>query len=255
MDEQNTAFPVVVTGLIGRETVQTVMGRDLHAFLQVGKDFSTWMKDRVSQYGFTEDVDFITYQDVRSPKSGSAKSRSVVATEYAISIDMAKELAMVERNDQGKRARQYFIECERRAKSVDPVAALNDPSALRGLLLQNVEKVIALEAQVEADKPKTSFYDQYVNTDGLYGLQNAGRALGAHPNKFTAWLKKDYLFYQGTALVPRVRFIQMGVFEVKSEIVDEKARYRTFVTAKGLSYLSQRLPDTIKLHPGDGEAA
>lgn len=144
---------------------------------------------------------------------------------------------------------------EEKAASFDPVAALNDPSALRGLLLQNVEKVIALEAKVEADKPKTSFYDQYVNTDGLYGLQNAGRALGAHPNKFTAWLKKDYLFYQGTALVPRVRFIQMGVFEVKSEIHDDKARYRTFVTAKGLSYLAQRMPEAIKLRFGNGEAA
>lgn len=148
-----------------------------------------------------------------------------------------------------------WAELERQVATFDPVAVLGDPAAMRGLLLTYTEKVIALETRVEADKPKTNFYDQYVNTDGLYGLQNAGRALGAHPNKFTAWLKKDYLFYQGTALVPRVRFIQMGVFEVKSEIVDEKARYRTFVTAKGLSYLSQRLPDALKLHPGDGEAA
>lgn len=136
-----------------------------------------------------------------------------------------------------------------------PAIDLNDPAAMRGYLLTYTEKVIALEARVEADKPKTSFYDQYVNTDGLYGLQNAGRALGAHPNKFTAWLKQDYLFYQGTALVPRVRFIQNGVFEVKSEIVDEKARYRTFVTSKGLTYLAKRMPAGIKLHPGDGEVA
>lgn len=255
MNANDNAFPVVVTGTIGDATVQTVDARALHAFLTIGKDFSTWMKDRIGQYDFAEAVDYVSYQDLRSPKSGSAKSRAVTVTEYALSIDMAKELAMVERNEQGKRARQYFIECERRAKATDPVAALNDPAALRGLLLQNVEKVIALEAKVEADRPKTSFYDQYVNADGLYGLQNAGRALGAHPNKFTAWLKQDYLFYQGTALVPRVRFIQIGVFEVKSEIVDEKARYRTFVTAKGLTYLAKRMPTSIKLHPGDGEVA
>lgn len=132
---------------------------------------------------------------------------------------------------------------------------LSNPDVLLALVTDYARDKKALQAQVEADKPKTTFYDQYVNADGLYGLQNAGRALGAHPNKFISWLKQDYLFYQGTALVPRVRFIQMGVFEVKSEIVDEKARYRTFVTAKGLTYLAKRMPESIKLHPGDGEAA
>ncbi|MGX1587353.1 antA/AntB antirepressor family protein [Brevundimonas diminuta] len=247
MNANDNSFPVVVTGTIGDTAVQTVNARDLHAFLRNGDMFANWIKARISQYDFEEGRDFTTY--LENAKKGRP------ALEYAVTIDMAKELAMVERNEQGKRARQYFIECERRAKAVDPVAALNDPTALRGLLLQNVEKVIALEARVEADRPKTTFYDQYVNADGLYGLQNAGRALGAHPNKFIAWLKQDYLFYQGTALVPRVRFIQMGVFEVKSEIVDEKARYRTFVTAKGLTYLAKRMPESIKLHPGDGEVA
>ncbi|GAA0212405.1 anti-repressor protein [Brevundimonas nasdae] len=255
MNANDNSFPVVVTGTIGEATVQTVKARDLHAFLTIGKDFSTWIKDRIGQYDFVDGVDYVTYQDLRSPKSGSTKSRPVVATEYAVTIDMAKELAMVERNDQGKRARQYFIECERKAKQVDPVVALNDPTALRGLLLQNVEKVIALEARVEADKPKTGFYDQFVNADGLYGLQNAGRALGCHPNKFVSWLKQDYVFHQGTAVVPRVRFIQMGVFEVKSTIVDDKARPKTFITAKGLTYFASRVPDRIKFASGEGEAA
>ena len=250
MNANDNAFPVVVTGDIGGAAVRTVNARELHSFLQNGDRFAGWIKDRIDQYGFVEGQDFVSFSENAEKPRGGRPTK-----EYAVSIDMAKELAMVERNDQGKRARQYFIECERRATDVNPVAALNDPASLRGLLLQNVEKVIALEAQVEADKPKTSFYDQYVNVDGLYGLQNAGRALGAHPNKFTAWLKQDYLFYQGTALVPRVRFIQMGVFEVKSEIVDEKARYRTFVTAKGLTYLAKRMPEAIKLQPGSGEAA
>lgn len=133
------------------------------------------------------------------------------------------------------------------AATPNPAAALNDPASLRALLLENVEKVIALEARVEADKPKTSFYDAFINTDGLYTLQNAGRAMECRPNLFARWLKQDYLFYQGTALVPRVRFLQMGIFEVKSEIVDDKARPRTFVTTKGIEYLSSRVPAEVKL--------
>lgn len=136
---------------------------------------------------------------------------------------------------------------ELEAEARDPHRFLEDPAAMRGLLLTYTEKVIALEARVEADKPKTHFYDQFVNADGLYGIQNAARALGCRPNLFARWLKEKFMFYQGTALVPRVQFIQMGLFEVKSEIVDDKARPRSFITAKGLEYFSTRAPDPIRI--------
>lgn len=239
INDTNITFPAITQGVIGGEQIQTVNARDLHAFLEVGKKFADWIKDRIAQYGFHENLDYV----LTFPKIG--ERQNVKITEYHISIDMAKELAMVERNEKGKQARQYFIECERRVKN--PVAALNDPALLKSLLLENVEKVIALEARIEQDKPKTSFYDQYVNADGLYGLQNAGRALGCRPNLFIRWLKEKFLFYQGGNLVARVQYIQMGVFEVKSVIVDDKVRPQTYITAKGLEYLSGRLPDPIKL--------
>lgn len=253
-EKDNIAFPTVMEGAIGSETIQTVNARDLHSFLEAGKDFSTWIKDRVGQYGFVEGVDFVALTEnlvsgnERSPKSGSKGRGGHNRKEYALSLDMAKELSMVERNEKGKQARQYFIECERRAKNaVDPVAVLNNPAAMRGLLLTYSEKVIALEGQIEADKPKTEFFDNYINADGLYNLQNAGRALNARPNLFIRYLKEKYMFYQGTALVPRIQYIQMGLFEVKSEIIDDKARPRSFMTAKGLEYFSKRLPDHIRI--------
>lgn len=101
--------------------------------------------------------------------------------------------------------------------------------------------------QIEADKPKTGFFDRFINADGLYGLQNAARALNCRPNLFIRWLKENFMFYQGTALVPRVQFIQMGVFEVKSEIVDDKARPRSFITPKGFEYLSTKVPASIRI--------
>src|SRR3546814_7463481 len=81
--------------------------------MEIGKDFSTWFKDRVSQYDFTENVDFVLL-----PNSGEYSGRGQPPKEYAISLDMAKELAMVERNEKGKQVRRYFIECERRAQTV-----------------------------------------------------------------------------------------------------------------------------------------
>ncbi|WP_298700958.1 phage regulatory protein/antirepressor Ant [uncultured Brevundimonas sp.] len=144
---------------------------------------------------------------------------------------------------------------EQQVATFDPVAVLNDPATMRGILLGYTEKVLALEAKIEADAPKTSFYDSFINADGLYGLQNAGRALNAHPNKFIAWLKSKYLFYQGSSLVARVQYTQARLFEVKSEIHDDKARYRTFITPKGLMYLADRMPDNVKLYSGEGRAA
>ncbi len=113
---------------IDKEIVQTVNARDLHAFLEAKRDFSNWIKDRITRYNFIEGQDFIKTQDLRLPNLASAKSRAVIAINYHLTLEMAKELSMVERNEKGKQARQYFIECERRAKKpLDFVNALEDP--------------------------------------------------------------------------------------------------------------------------------
>ncbi|PAV06451.1 hypothetical protein CBG25_05990 [Arsenophonus sp. ENCA] len=98
----------IETKNINGTLIQTVNARDLHAFLEIGKDFTTWIKDRIKQYGFVKNQDYVIVENLSSPKSGSANSRQQALKEYAISLDMAKELSMVERNEKGKQARQYF---------------------------------------------------------------------------------------------------------------------------------------------------
>ncbi len=101
---------------------RTVSARTLHEFLEVGRDFSNWIRARIKQYGFEENRDFI----VCSPKRGSKKRGDKVfaktgenpkggrpSREYYLTLDMAKELCMVERTDKGRQARRYFIDCER----------------------------------------------------------------------------------------------------------------------------------------------
>ena len=90
-------------------------------------------------------------------------------------------------------------------------------------------------------QPKAAFVDKFVLADGLYNLQGAGRALGTGPNKFIKRLKREYLFYQGGALVPYRKFVERGLFEVKVTMVDEKARQQCYVTPKGLEYFAKKL--------------
>ena len=109
---------------IDGNTVETVSARELHAFLQNRDHFATWIRDRIAQYDFVENQDFVTFSE------NSEKGRPRL--EYALTLDMAKELSMVERNEQGKQARRYFIECEKRLKeqtvsqSVQPIGELED---------------------------------------------------------------------------------------------------------------------------------
>ena len=143
----------------------------------------------------------------------------------------------------GKQAMEWkikFLEAfnamEQRLRAGPPPAApdFSDPAVLLGVMDHLRMQVNAAKTQLLEAKPKIDAYDQLMNTDGLYGLQNAARALGARPNMFIRWLKQTYLFYQGTALVARAAYRERELFEVKSTIVDEKARLSTFVTPKGL---------------------
>ena len=87
---------------------QLVSARELHEFLEVKKDFTDWFKYRVAQYGFEENLDFTT---ILGKSTGGRPSK-----DFAIKIEMAKELSMVENSEKGKEARKYFIECEKIAK-------------------------------------------------------------------------------------------------------------------------------------------
>ncbi|KQP33843.1 hypothetical protein ASF49_08220 [Methylobacterium sp. Leaf104] len=153
------------------------------------------------------------------------------------------------------------METELRARQAPaPALDLNDPAALRGLLLGYSEQLLAARAEVAQTRqalvvteqraavaetviaetrPAVEFYHQFAEAGGLYNLQNAGRALGAPPNGFVAWLRKAYLFNQGGSLVPKAPFIKMGLFEVRVVIVNDVARSQSLVTPWGLTYLAK----------------
>lgn len=136
----NTQLIPVFNGTISNETVLLCNARDLYVFLSVKRDFSTWFSGRVIEYKFIKDQDYII-----APQNGGAKARGGHnRKDYHLTLDTAKELAMVERNDKGRRVRRYFIECEKKLhqQSLPQAPAPSVPDAFnprglpRGVYLQ-----------------------------------------------------------------------------------------------------------------------
>ncbi|ENY2651877.1 antA/AntB antirepressor family protein [Salmonella enterica] len=105
----NTQLIPVFKGAINNESVLLCNARDLHKFLGVGKVFAAWITSRIAEYEFVENQDYISFfQKGKKPQGGRPTK------DYHLTLDTAKELAMVERNDKGRQVRRYFIECEKR---------------------------------------------------------------------------------------------------------------------------------------------
>ncbi|PHM31171.1 antA/AntB antirepressor family protein [Xenorhabdus innexi] len=111
----------VIQGNINGQLVNSVSAKSLHKALGVKRNFSAWMSDRINQYEFIEGRDYSIVENLSYPNSDSAKSRQQLTKDYHVIINTAKELAMVERTEQGRLIRQYFIKCEEALHKVAPI--------------------------------------------------------------------------------------------------------------------------------------
>ncbi|WP_459902514.1 antA/AntB antirepressor family protein [Edwardsiella tarda] len=98
----------IFNGTISNEPTLLCNARDLHEFLGVGKRFASWVTERITEYEFVENQDYIIISQNRE-----IIKRGRPTTDYHLTLDTAKELAMVERNERGRQIRRYFIECEK----------------------------------------------------------------------------------------------------------------------------------------------
>ncbi|EGT81820.1 antirepressor [Haemophilus quentini] len=103
------------TGSIQNQSVQLVNARDLHKLLGNGKQFSDWIQHRISKYGFAENLDFTVLHQLVNVDRGFFGIRQETLKEYHITLDMAKELCMLERSEIGRQARRHFIKMEQHA--------------------------------------------------------------------------------------------------------------------------------------------
>ncbi|HET1253567.1 TPA: phage antirepressor KilAC domain-containing protein [Streptococcus pneumoniae] len=209
-----------------------VSGRQLHEALGVNSRYTTWF-DRMKEYGFTEGQDFL-------PNLGKSTGGRQ-ATDHIIKLDMAKEIAMIQRTERGKQVRQYFIQVEKDFNSPEKIMA-------RALLMAD-KKVHKLEAQIEADRPKVLFADAVSASKSscLIGelakiLKQNGIDIGQ--NKLFQWLRSNgYLISRrGESWnQPTQKSMQLGLFELKKTNINHADGHTTVntttkVTGKGQQY-------------------
>lgn len=209
-----------------------VNARDLHAFLLLGRDFSTWAKEQLA--GFVAGEDF-------SPFSGkSTGGRPTV--EYALTFDTAKHLSMLARNERGKQIRQWFIEREKTLANVETRFQLPQTfaDALR-LAADLEEERLALTAKVGELTPKADGFDALVGADGNYKVAEAAKILGTVEKRLYALLRDLGILRENNE--PYQQHIDCGRFLVRTGTfgTDTKRRaYRvTLVTPKGLTWLRE----------------
>lgn len=218
------------------EQGMTVDGRELHEFLGVGRDFSTWIKDKIEKYGFIEGMDF-------SPKSGKTSDGGRPRIDYELSIDMAKELCMVENNEKGRQARKYFIECERRLKQIAIPRTL--PEALRlaadlaekneALLLQNAQK----EQIINELRPKATYYDLVLQNKSLLSISKIAKDYGMSAIAMNSLLHElGVQFKQGDCWLLYQKYADKGYTQSKTHIIDgDRSKLNTYWTQKGRLFI------------------
>ena len=159
----------VISGRIGERETNVVSGTSLHKALGVATRMTDWIKRRIGEYGFKEGLDYIIVENLRSPNLSSSKSRQQISHEYLTTLDMAKELAMVERSEQGRAIRRYFIQCEEALQLTAPEVAARYRRKLKARIgVANLFKPMcsALES-VRAEQGKVTQSHHYSNESNM----------------------------------------------------------------------------------------
>ena len=189
----------------------TVLGRDLHAALEVDTQYSKWF-DRMTDYGFTENVDFMTVVKNVYREDGTLMPQT--QNDHQLTLEMAKELCMLQRTEKGKECRQYFIELERR---------WNDPASLMARALVAADKQMTSLREINARLlPKAEFCDAVMGSKDAIPIGMAAKVLGCGmgQNKLFAFLRENKILMSNNQ--PYQKYIDEGWFRC----IESKYDYR-----------------------------
>lgn len=191
----------------------TLSARELHKELNIAGRFSRWF-EQMSEYGFEENVDFTSVQNCTVVNNGATRELQ----DYQITLDMAKEIAMLQRNEKGKEIRKKLIELEK---------AWNSPEKVMARALDIAHKTIAnLQIENEEMKPKAIFADAVATSDTsiLIGdlaklIKQNGTDIG-QKRLFERMRNDGYLIKTGTSKnMPTQKAMEKGLFEVKERVI------------------------------------
>ena len=213
----------------------TLSARELHEFLGVSTRYNDWIK-RMVEYGFNENTD---YQAI-TQKRVTAQGNETSFIDHEITLDMAKEIAMIQRSDRGKEVRQYFLELER---------SWNSPEAVMNRALEYSRKQVkALMEENKELKPKALFADAVATSESSILIGQLAKIISQNgykigQNRLFQWLReKDYLIKSGERYnQPTQRAMELKLFEVKERAVanpdgSTRLTLTTKVTGKGQVY-------------------
>lgn len=208
----------------------TVSGRELHQFLQVGTEYKKWF-ERMSEYGFSENTDFVRVTQ-KCPTLGGMQNM----TDHQLTVPMAKEICMLQRNEKGKQARQYFIQLENAWNTPEQVMARALKLADKQILsLRTENSRLAVQAQIM--QPKADYFDELVDRNLLTNFRETAKQLGIKEKSFICFLlEKKYIYRDKRGkLMPYAQYVESGLFEIKEQI-NEKTQWagtQTLITPKG----------------------
>ena len=203
----------------------TVSGRELHAALKVETPYKKWF-DRMTEYGFTEGEDFWTNL---SESTGGRPS-----TDHQLTIDMAKELCMIQRTEIGKRCREYFLTIERNWNSPESVMAraLQFANQHLELIMQQNSRLIETNKtqakQIEEMLPKVSYYDVVLNCTDLMTVNAIAKDYGKSAIWMNKWLNEQKVQYkQGDVWLLYQKYANKGYTSSKTS---------TFIGTDGIQH-------------------
>ncbi|MDX1806773.1 MAG: antA/AntB antirepressor family protein [Paenisporosarcina sp.] len=223
----------------------TLSGRELHEFLEISTPYAKWF-DRMTEYGFMQNVDFVV-TDRFVPNSNGGKQNVI---DHQLTLDMAKEIAMIQRTEKGKEARLYFLQVEK---------AWNSPEMVikRAMDFQN-KKIMLLETQINEEKPYTDFgkvvaiSDGAINVGAFAKLIYEKQGINIGRNKLMEWLReKGYLIKQGREKNnPKQIYIEQELFKISPTIISrtegDVQSNTTLVTGKGQIKLMEVLKQEFR---------
>lgn len=213
----------------------TLSARELYKELNIAGRFSRWF-EQMSEYGFEENADFTSVQNCTVVNNGATRELQ----DYQITLDMAKEIAMLQRNEKGKEIRRKLIELEK---------AWNSPEKVMARALDIAHKTIAnLQIENEEMKPKAIFADAVATSDTsiIIGdlaklIKQNGTDIG-QKRLFERMRNDGYLIKTGTSKnMPTQKAMEKGLFEVKERVISNpdgstRITRTTKVTGKGQIY-------------------
>lgn len=198
----------------------TVSARELHKALEVNTDFNHWFT-RMCEYGFEDGKDFATFL---SESTGGRPSQDA-----QITVDMAKEIAMLQRTEKGKEVRKYFIQIEKEWNSPERVMA-------RALTIAN-KTIETLKIENSEMKPKADYFDNLVERNLLTNFRDTAKELGLRQTDLINNLIEDGYVYrdQKSKLKPYAEYGKTGkgLFELKEFSRNDHSDIQTLITPKG----------------------